>query len=261
MAGKNTRKGGKKDSGKECCELNTDTAPIIDVEPLTITVQNEISNIIKGNTSIFNDLAEKIASIVKHQLIESITQIVTDAAIEAIRFELDDTKDRLSKVEHQVENLQNELDEAEQYSRRNCLIIQGIEEKQGEITDNIVLDLFKKKLSVEVDKTCIDRSHRLGPKVKKNGRARGIIVKFSSYNVRNEVYKAKKKLKGSHIYIHENLTSKRSSLLRTVKQNYASVVSAVWTQDGRIHTIITGSNEKVVLSRTSDLKQLPKCKR
>ena len=38
------------------------------------------------------------------------------------------------------------MDEAEQYSRRNCLIITGVKEQEG--TDRVVLDIFEKKLKV-----------------------------------------------------------------------------------------------------------------
>ena len=46
------------------------------------------------------------------------------------------------KTEYQVK-----MDEAEQYSRRNCLIITGVKEQEGEDIDRVVLDIFEKSLT------------------------------------------------------------------------------------------------------------------
>ena len=114
------------------------------------------------------------------------------------------------------------MDEAEQYSRRNCLIITGVKEEEGEDTDRVVLGIFEKKLNICLDIFQVDRSHRL------NGLTRPesanaqvtcpIIVKFATYRSRNLVFKAKKQQKGSAVAIFENLTTSRASLLKDVKR-------------------------------------------
>ena len=50
------------------------------------------------------------------------------------------------------------MDEAEQYSKRNCLIITGVKEQEGEGTDRMVLDIFEKKLNICLDIFQVDRS-------------------------------------------------------------------------------------------------------
>ena len=47
------------------------------------------------------------------------------------------------KMEYQLK-----MDENEQYSKRNCLIITGVKVHEGEDTDRMVLDIFEKKLNL-----------------------------------------------------------------------------------------------------------------
>ena len=102
-----------------------------------------------------------------------------------------------------ISNLLNKIDELEQYSRRNCLLISGIKEADPpkenvseetsvvstqENTDITVLLLFNEKLAVNVHTKDIDRTHRIGRQKQKNKDApRPIIVKFSNYNTRQGV--------------------------------------------------------------------------
>ena len=69
------------------------------------------------------------------------------------------------------------MDEAEQYSRRNCLIITGFKEQEGEDTDRLVLDIFEEKLNICLDIFQVDRSHRLnGPRRPKSDTSQVILT-------------------------------------------------------------------------------------
>ena len=54
----------------------------------------------------------------------------------------------LSSLINEMAGLKNELDELEQYSRRNCLIFHGIPEEKGESTTEPVLDVIHEKLNI-----------------------------------------------------------------------------------------------------------------
>ena len=60
------------------------------------------------------------------------------------------------KMEYQLK-----MDEAEQYSKRNCLIITGVKEQEREDTDRMVLDIFEKKLNICLDIFQVDRSQQI----------------------------------------------------------------------------------------------------
>ena len=53
-------------------------------------------------------------------------------------------------------------DRQEQYTRRNCLLIHHIEEKDDENTNDTVLEVMKDDLGVDISIDDLDRSHLLG---------------------------------------------------------------------------------------------------
>ena len=133
----------------------------------------------------------------------------------------------------EIRKLRTELDlktdQLEMYSRRNCLRIFGLEEKEGENTDDMVLNVAK-KISVDLSLNDIDRSHRVGRKFA--GKNRPIIVKFVSYRKRREVFQSKRQLKGQKITIREDLTRQRLDVLHAAISRFQ--MRNVWTEDGQI---------------------------
>ena len=95
---------------------------------------------------------------------------------------------KVSSLKVEVKNLK-EIDDQEQYSRRNCLLIHGLNEIKTENTDEMVLDVINDKLNMEMPQVSIDRSHRLGKG--KGQKPRAIIVKFTRYKDRNHVFRNK----------------------------------------------------------------------
>lgn len=155
----------------------------------------------------------------------------------------------LTKVEER-------LDEVEQYSRRNCLLIHGVEEKDGEDILQKVLVIFKEKIKVDVQEHHIDRLHRIGkPRnmadIIKRGH-RPIIVKFVSYVQRNLVFSNKKNLKGCKIGVTESLTSNRLNILNSAKEKFNK--SNVWTFDGKVVVLV--NKNKNYISTHRELSEL-----
>ena len=70
----------------------------------------------------------------------------------------------------EIAKLKHKSNEAEQYSRRNCLRLFGVTETKGENTDDIMIRVAKEKLGVNLRVEDIDRSHRTGPAVGKEHR-------------------------------------------------------------------------------------------
>ena len=113
-----------------------------------------------------------------------------------------------SSLKERIDSLEKKSDDSEQYSRRNCLLVHGVEEQEQENTDNIVLNVIKEHLDIELSVKDLDRSHRI---VKRNSssKRRPIIVKFISYNDRREIFNNKKRLKGTGVSITGSLTAGR----------------------------------------------------
>ena len=56
----------------------------------------------------------------------------------------------------------NTEDTQQQYSRKNCLLLHDNEETKGEDTDNIVLEVLNNYMNLNILKTTLDHSHRIG---------------------------------------------------------------------------------------------------
>ena len=99
----------------------------------------------------------------------------------------------VSSVKVEVKNLEKrKADYQEQYSSRNCLLINGLTETKTEDTDKMVLDVINNKLNVAISQISIDRSHRFGKRKGPGQKPRAIIVKFAQYKDRHHAFTKKK---------------------------------------------------------------------
>ena len=133
-------------------------------------------------------------------------------------------KETLAARVAQLESkLDSKVDELEQYSRRSCLVITGFAEPraQQEDRDKKVREFCQERMYVELSERDIDRTHCLGPKrTDQKGKVihRPIIVKFSTYRVRQQVFSSKKKLKAMGFAIFENLAKRNADSYKEVRQ-------------------------------------------
>ena len=111
----------------------------------------------------------------------------------------------------------SEIEELDQYGRKQCLRFEGVPTEQNETSNKVlskVVDMCK-EASVDIPDTVIDRAHRIGEvyfdnKRKKN--CKSIIVRFTTFRHRTMVYRAKKNMK-NNVRVKLDLTKKRSNLL------------------------------------------------
>ena len=141
-------------------------------------------------------------------------------------------EERVKELEKEKKDIYDNIDEMEQYSRRNCLLLHGVRENSNENTDDIVVKTISENLDIDIQKEDLDRTHRVGKGNRADGKARPIIIKFARYNVRRNVYSNKRKLKGKSLLITESLTAARVRLLKQAQTRYG--VENVWSSDGRI---------------------------
>ena len=184
---------------------------------------------------------------------------------ERLTDENNDMRDRLSKIEYENDSL-------EQYSRRNSVRISGYPESFGESTDYIVLSIAR-ELDVEIIKSDIDRLHRVVkpiPQPQRPGRSstqdkprpRDILVKFATYNARQQLYDMRKNLRNSEnetmkkLFINEDLTKKRSQLLYDARCLFrVEKLTAAYSLDGRLF-VRDDQNQRHYIQSEADLKDL-----
>ena len=196
-------------------------------------------------------------------LVPALTEAITDAVSknihEAMQLEFVKRDEKVNQLSSKVSHLEHRLDDFEQYSRRNSLIVYGIPEEEQENTDKKIIEAAKQHLNVDILATAIDRTHRLGAKTDRTGesRTRPIIVKFNSYNIRAVFYRARAGFKGRNIFVRKSLTPERQRWLKQAR-NHPSSVKA-WTQDGRIEVRMK-DNAKLIINSENDLKKLSRGK-
>lgn len=179
----------------------------------------------------------KLASIVNDSVQNVIALMNADLEeVKKVNVDLQQQNDKLTRT---VLNLQTQMDDIEQYSRRNCLRVAGIKEDASENTDTVILKLAG-DMGVNLTLADIDRSHRVGRPGNPSGRPRHIIVKFTTYRARAAIYRNRRTMMANpllnNIYVNEDLTAYRSELLfrarQAVKQKQ---LLGAWSYDGRLY--------------------------
>ena len=83
------------------------------------------------------------------------------------------------------------------------MLFHGIAEKDQEDCDEPVGDLITDKIGLDYSDIQVCGVHRLGKKVR--GRSRPIIVRFTCRADRDEIWKRKRRLRNTNIFISEDL--------------------------------------------------------
>ena len=167
-----------------------------------------------------------------------------------------------------------QLDDLEQYGRRENLEIHGVPLKRDENTNEIVKSVVS-SLNVRLDDHQISTSHRLASSYEKIQRSQAteqpppIIVRFANRDKRNEIYKKRKLLKlngktepmshnsSPNITILENLTPLRKSIYKAAKQVKAALnYKFAWTSQGKIFLRQDTDTKVFKISSFHDLAKL-----
>lgn len=172
-----------------------------------------------------------------------------------ISTEISFVKEELLSVQQRIDQQEARADEAEQYSRRNCLLLHGVKEDPAENLYSKVIQTVNTTLQVELSMDDIDRCHRLGP-VRRSAADivtsgnRPIIIKFVRFHVRDCVCRSRKLLKGTKMLVTESLTAARKELLNLARDRLG--VRNVWTQEGRI-VVLDKNKKKITVATKADL--------
>lgn len=150
----------------------------------------------------------------------------------------EDNAKKITEVEAENLELHEQLNELEQYGRRNSIRIVGIPEAVNETSEETA-KIASEALShhmpdVTLRRNDIDIAHRLG---KKDGgyKPRAIIMKFVSRMTRENVFRGRKALKGTNIYVNEDLTWINHHILACVRKKQSDEVESAWTKNGHIY--------------------------
>ena len=246
----------------DCENLATDNAIVNDTNLLNRideVVQKAVEKAMERERAKMNEELEKreqkLTALIEQKL----------GTLHDLEVSIDEKIEQLKESQQTIENnkvkvaeLTRDLDDLQQYSRRNNIRVFGIPEKPDEETDALVCSIAE-RIGVGITTQDIDRSHRVGrrepqpsqprpPSYASAARSnqstqnppRPIIVKFISHKAKLAFIRNRRKLKGSKVVVAEDLTKKKATLLSQTSRN--EKVSTAWTTDGRIFAMIKTTN-------------------
>ncbi len=249
------------DSSDIDTDISTNQPDIsLDLEEL---VPKAVEHLLK--TSTFKQLLENsLVTTIKAKM-ESMEEKIAkqDSIIFDLQSQLKQKSDETERLKKDFDDLTDDnsemvrkLNDLEQYTRRNSVRLFGIPEStdKHENCDNIITNLARDKLGVNLDVNEIDRSHRVGKKSNEPGKKpRPIIVKLATYRSRQKLIRNRRKLNGTGITIKEDLTRTNQTLLEQVSRT--DKVLSSWTTDGRI-LVLMKLNGKETIRQVTKLEDL-----
>ena len=185
-------------------------------------------------------------------------------------------KSELQKATNDLQMVKQELNNAEHYSRRDCLEIRGIPLQRNEICNNLVKKVGD-LIGVKVDDHDISVSHRLPGSAQRQSNtsqaARNdstIIVKFVRRDIRDKFYSLRKNFRGKstkdigltrvtehRIFIGESLTKQNRRLFNLcLEQRNRLKYRYIWTSAGRIFLRKDESSPVISVLTLKDLEKI-----
>ena len=226
------------DNGEDIVNISMDEGPTfeepsssnVDIMNLTQPQIPTPAKAINPTPDIISDIQSKLECLLLIQkdvtsLKESIKDIVVSVqftesrlmeAIDTIRHlnvENDSLQSSLKMISLQNKLLAQKINNMEDYSRRENILISGIHEERNENCFHIVNDIL---MHLSGENISIQRCHRVG--MRKEGRIRDIIVRF--HNVQDKMLILQRRWSlGKGVYINEDFsaeTKRRINVLRPV---------------------------------------------
>ena len=182
-------------------------------------------------TEIRDYFENLVKPLVTNEKLEQMFKSFEEGLMKKIENKFKEQNSRIEKLESEIalkqnviENLEIKCDDNEQYSRRSCLRVHGLEfsdeEDEGDMKK---MEKCCNDMGVEFNQNEIDRAHYIGKPYmdkKKNKKVRSFIVKFKSWKTRTSFYKSRprnhldgQRKPGSTFNVSLDLTKRRYDLL------------------------------------------------
>ena len=184
----------------------------MDVKTVELLVDRSEKTVMNFFQKLHDSLKTDIADVIKEN-------VELRRSLEFTQDKLDEATEVIKRHEAKFRQLNENSDLAERvrsledYSRSSNIIIDGIPETNDESNERLQVDISKilsEKMKVTPK---ISTCHRIGNKTP--SRNRPIIVKLSSQDDRNKCLRNAPKLKGTNIFINEDVSKATQEIRRT----------------------------------------------
>lgn len=184
------------------------------------------------------------------------------------------------RLSRSLDDVSNEIDNMNQYGRRDCCEISGLPVEHGEDTNKLVINLGS-QMGLNLTESDISVSHRLPNnnsyssrlkqgKVNPVSQIPKLIVKFVRRDTKELFYKSRKHLKGittkdlglsrlaeNKIYISESLSPRNREIFKAcLKFKERNYFKYIWTQQGRIYLRKNSDTPTRIITCQDDLNNL-----
>lgn len=227
-----------------------------------------------------NTMTENIGKVLTQQA----TLVTQQATLVGLVKEVQELKISINKRNKETDErfklLEQRIDDLEQYSRADDLIITGLATKHrsyarvaagrtDHLEDNAPLEelrtleqqvvQFMNSKSIHLESQQISACHTLPSKDRNNPPT--IVVKFANRKYKVEMLKQSKKLRDTGVYINEHLTKKNSEIARQCRNlRKASKVQSTWTRNGNVFIRQNGTPEQAKVVVIRHLRELDQYK-
>ena len=247
------------------------------LKPISDSI-GEMDESMKFLNSSFEEIKSEVGS-----LEDNLNEVVKDNRfLQQETFRLSEENKKLSNL---VNGLSKELNDIQQYQRRDCCEITGIPPVQDESTDEIVIKIAL-LMGLNLDVKEISVSHRLPTRGESNSSRLRLATRSSGRNVdpalqyprivklvRREMkdlfYRSHKMLVGkmtkdrglsrisdNKIYVSESLTAKSKELFKEcLKFRRENDFKYIWTNQGRIYLRQNKDSPSKVITSQADLER------
>lgn len=174
-------------------------------------------------------LAEQIAKIVREEFVNKVNSLEKKLKETQVEM-LHQNEGKIKILETKISSLEEKLDNCEQKEKENNIRIHGIPERDRE---NLVLEIIKTinaNMNIQITDADIVTCYRIGKKI--DDKPRVVLVRFNSFNIKLNIMKNKKNLKGKPINVSEDLIKIRYNKLKQCRNDHGPYF--VWTRNGEI---------------------------
>lgn len=252
---------------------STEQPSNLELKEMLVELQISVANILRANNEFSTEIAtlKNVIASQKREMDAMKTMLEKSLGQNKnLEKELVESRQKINDQEEEISELYDLQDKVEQYTRKNSLEIHGIPERVYNSTEEVILKLGE-VLEVAVTPEDIEISHTL----KGKGENPVILAKFISHKVKTSLYRKRTSLKSvrvsdlfpdstaatrvesSRIFINENLTSYRRSLVKVANEKRKDgLLMSVWTIDGKIFVKTSPDGRPIRIYEQSDLDSL-----
>lgn len=179
------------------------------------TIRGAMDIIVDQQNSRIKTLESTIEDLIKSLKFTEAEVCNYSSEIKALQKDNSDSKATIEDLKSKVEELEKRSNSQDDFNRRKNLRITGLREQAGgeswEQTSKTVSEFLEK--SLQLPPLQIENAHRVGPVAA--AQPRTVVVKFEKFGDREAVRRNARKLKGTGVFVNEDLCAVSQKLKRS----------------------------------------------